>query len=163
MQKINCVSHSTPAYIYYFLPHYIDTCLIKLYALWKYSFFYSRIIKAVKMTMVYFFDVVSWPNWEFFRDIRTSVRMMIRYFGQSATIELMHAFMVGGWWATVDFYSQYNILWCETRAQGEPIRSKKNFVQNKNLHKLFPSQTDACWCVGGNIFTYTVLLQTNSK
>jgi len=42
----------------------------------------------------------------------------IYYFGQSATIELMHVFMIVGCWVTVDFDSQFKILRGETGARG---------------------------------------------
>ena len=50
---------------------------------------------------------------------------MIHYFGQSATIKLTHIFMVVGWWVTVDFDSQYKIVWGETRAHGGTNSCKK--------------------------------------
>ena len=34
-------------------------------------------------------------------------------------------FLVIGWWATVDFYSKYKILWGETRDHGVPIHERK--------------------------------------
>ena len=43
-----------------------------------------------------------------------------------------HGWGNGGWWVTVDFDSQYKILWGETRAHGVPIH-EKNKVQNKNM------------------------------
>ena len=46
---------------------------------------------------------------------------MASYFGQSATIKLMHVFMVAGWGVTVDFDSHYKIVWGETRAHWVPI------------------------------------------
>ena len=32
-----------------------------------------------------------------------------RYLSQSATIKLMHVFLVEGWWVTIDFDSKYKI------------------------------------------------------
>jgi len=38
----------------------------------------------------------------------------------------MHVFMFSGWWVTLDFDSQYNILWGETRAHGGLFMKEKN-------------------------------------
>ena len=46
-----------------------------------------------------FFAVVNWPNLELYG----AFSLYDSYFGQSATIKLMHVFMIAGWWVTVDF------------------------------------------------------------
>ena len=43
---------------------------------------------------------------------------MIGYLGQSAAIKLMQVSIVVGRWVTVDFDSQYKIVWAETKVRG---------------------------------------------
>ena len=61
----------------------------------------------------------------------------IRSFGQSASINLMHVFMVVRWWVTVDFNSQYQILWGETGSHGLPIHEEKQSSKQESA-LLFP-------------------------
>ena len=56
---------------------------------------------------------------------------MIDYFGQSDTINLMHAFLVAGWWVAVNLYLQCKILRGEARANGVLIHEEE-----KNLKTI---------------------------
>ena len=48
----------------------------------------------------------------------------MHYLDQSSTNELNHASLVAGCWVSVDFDSNYKILWGETRANRVPIHEE---------------------------------------
>jgi len=65
--------------------------------------------------------------------------------------------MIAEWWVSVDFDSQSEILWGETKAHEVPTYCIHEIskLKNKNLHNYshpLSYQTGACWGGGGVLY-----------